>query len=62
MTFAVLTTVAAFMPMLFVPGMMGKIMRVIPLVVIPCLLFSLIESLGILRRFAGVRVGSAAHA
>ena len=46
--FAVLTTVAAFMPLLFVPGMMGKIFRVIPLVVIPCLLFSLIESLGIL--------------
>ena len=47
-TFAVLTTVAAFMPMMFVPGMMGKIFRVIPFVVIPCLLFSLIESLGIL--------------
>ena len=46
--FAVLTTVAAFMPLLFVPGMMGKIFRVIPLVVIPCLLFSLIESLGVL--------------
>ena len=47
-TFAVLTTVAAFMPLLFVPGMTGKILRVVPLVVIPCLLFSLIESLGIL--------------
>ena len=46
--FAVLTTVAAFTPLLFVPGMMGKIFRVIPLIVIPCLLFSLIESLGIL--------------
>ena len=47
-TFAVLTTVAAFSPLLFVPGMMGKMFRVIPLVVIPCLLFSLIESLNIL--------------
>ena len=47
-TFAVLTTVAAFSPLLFVPGMMGKIFRVIPLVVIPCLLFSLVESLNIL--------------
>ena len=47
-TFAVLTTVAAFMPLMFVPGMMGKIFRVIPLIVIPALLFSLIESLGIL--------------
>ena len=46
--FAVLTTVAAFMPMLFVPGMMGKVFRVIPFVVIPCLLFSLVESLAIL--------------
>ena len=46
--FAVLTTVAAFMPLLFVPGMMGKVFRLIPLIVIPCLLFSLIESLGIL--------------
>ena len=46
--FAVLTTVAAFMPLMFVPGMMGKIFRVIPLVVVPCLLFSLLESLGIL--------------
>ena len=47
-TFAVLTTVAAFSPLLFVPGMLGKIFRIIPLVVIPCLLFSLVESLNIL--------------
>ena len=46
--FAVLTSVAAFVPLLLVPGMMGKIFRVIPLVVIPCLLFSLVESLQIL--------------
>ena len=46
--FAVLTTVAAFLPLMFVPGMFGKFFRVIPLVVIPCLLFSLIESLQIL--------------
>ena len=46
--FAVLTTVAAFSPLLFVPGMMGKIFQVIPLVVIPCLLFSLVECLQIL--------------
>ena len=46
--FAVLTTVAAFTPLLFVPGMLGKMFRLIPLIVIPCLLFSLIESLGIL--------------
>ena len=46
--FAVLTTVAAFMPMMFQPGNNGKMMRVIPLVVVPCLLFSLVESLNIL--------------
>ena len=46
--FAVLTTVAAFAPMVAVPGNIGKIMRVLPLVVIPCLLFSLVESLIIL--------------
>ena len=46
--FALLTTVAAFLPLMFVPGMMGKIFRVIPLIVIPCLIFSLVESLGIL--------------
>ena len=42
--FGVLTTVAAFSPMLFVPGATGKIWRVIPLIVIPTLLFSLVES------------------
>ena len=46
--FAVLTTVAAFIPLLNVPGITGKSFRAIPLIVIPCLLFSLIESLGIL--------------
>jgi multidrug efflux pump subunit AcrB len=46
--FAVLTGVAAFAPLLGVTGTIGKIMRVIPLIVIPTLLFSLIESLLIL--------------
>jgi multidrug efflux pump subunit AcrB len=40
--------VAAFMPLLAVPGTMGKIMRTIPLIVIPCLMFSLVESMWIL--------------
>jgi len=47
-TFAVLTTVAAFMPLLFVAGLMGKIMRQIPLVVISVLTISLVEALLIL--------------
>jgi multidrug efflux pump subunit AcrB len=46
--FAVLTTVAAFLPLLMVAGNTGKIMRGIPMVVIPTLLFSLIESLLVL--------------
>ncbi len=46
--FAVLTTVAAFSPLLSVPGNMGKIMRIIPIIVIATLLFSLLESLFIL--------------
>jgi multidrug efflux pump subunit AcrB len=46
--FAVLTTVAAFYPLISVEGNTGKVMRVIPLIVIPTLLFSLTESLFIL--------------
>jgi multidrug efflux pump subunit AcrB len=46
--FAVLTTVAAFMPLLRVEGSTGRIIRTIPLIVIPCLLWSLVESLWIL--------------
>lgn len=47
-TFAIITTVMAYMPMLFVPGIMGKFFRVIPIVVITVLLMSLVESLLIL--------------
>ncbi len=43
-TFGVLTTIAAFLPMLMVPGPNGKIWSGIALVVILCLVFSLIES------------------
>jgi len=46
--FAVLTTVAAFWPLLSGTGIMGKIMRNIPLVVIVVLMGSLVESLVIL--------------
>ena len=46
--FAVLTSVAAFSPLLGVTGNIGKLMRVIPLIVIPTLLFSLVESLLVL--------------
>ncbi len=43
-TFGVLTTIAAFAPMLDVEGNAAPIWRQIPLIVIPCLFFSLIES------------------
>lgn len=46
--FSVLTTMAAFAPLLFVPGIMGKIFKFIPMVVISVLAFSLIESFYIL--------------
>jgi multidrug efflux pump subunit AcrB len=46
--FAVLTTVAAFWPLLLGSGTMGKIMRTIPIVVILVLLGSLLECLLIL--------------
>lgn len=46
--FSVLTTVAAFMPLIFVDGMMGKFIKTIPLVVISLLLVSLVESLFVL--------------
>ena len=43
-TFGVLTTVAAFMPLLLIEGVRGKIFAQIPMIVIPVLLFSLVES------------------
>lgn len=43
-TFGVLTTIAAFTPMLMVPGTFGVIWKTIGWVVIICLIFSLIES------------------
>ncbi|MGD2121692.1 MAG: efflux RND transporter permease subunit [Gemmatimonadota bacterium] len=46
--FAVLTTITAFMPLLFVPGTLGKILGSIPVVVISVLFLSLFESLFIL--------------
>ncbi len=42
--FGVLTTVAAFFPLLVVPGPMGQVYAVIGYVVIACLVFSLVES------------------
>ncbi len=46
--FAITTSCMAFAPLLFVPGVMGKFFRVIPMIVITVLLISLVESLVIL--------------
>lgn len=47
-TFAILTTIAAFSPMFFVPGTMGKFFKMIPTVVVAVLILSLIESFFVL--------------
>ncbi len=54
-TLAVLTTVFAFVPLLYVSGIMGKIMRVIPIVVISVLMVSLVEALLILPAHLSAR-------
>jgi multidrug efflux pump subunit AcrB len=51
--FSILTTVAAFLPLMFVSGTMGKFIRTIPFVVIPILVVSLIESLFVLPAHLG---------
>ncbi len=53
--FSVLTNLVAFMPLMFVPGFMGKIFKVIPLVVAAVFGVSLIESLFILPAHLGHR-------
>ncbi|MFW6151983.1 MAG: efflux RND transporter permease subunit [Verrucomicrobiota bacterium] len=47
-TFAILTNILAFVPMLFVPGTMGQIWRNIPVVIILVFAISLVEALFIL--------------
>ncbi len=47
-TFAILTSVAAFSPLFFVPGTMGKVFIMMPVVVVLVLLFSWVESFFIL--------------
>ena len=63
--FGVLTTVAAFMPMLFTPGDVGEMFSIIGYIVIICLFFSVVESQLILpahlahrRRGAEARAGA----
>ena len=51
--FSALTTIVAFVPLIFVKGMIGKFIRVIPLVVIAILTVSLGESLLVLPAHLG---------
>jgi len=45
---SILTNIVAFLPMLFMPGFMGKIFSIVPMIVISTFILSLIESLFIL--------------
>ena len=67
-TFSILTNIVAFVPLAFVPGFMGKVFALIPLVVVSAFLISLIESLFVLpahlahaKRESGTFLGRAAH-
>ncbi|MCP4750561.1 MAG: efflux RND transporter permease subunit [Proteobacteria bacterium] len=51
--FSILTTIVAFSPMLYMPGLWGKFFRIMPLVIITVLLLSLFESLFILPAHLG---------
>ncbi len=46
--FAVLTTMAAFAPLVGIPGVMGEFVSQLPLIVVPVLFFSMVESLLVL--------------
>jgi len=52
-TFSILTNIAAFLPIYFIPGVMGKIFKMIPIVVCIAFLISLVESLFVLPAHLG---------
>ncbi|MBF0624659.1 MAG: efflux RND transporter permease subunit [Magnetococcales bacterium] len=65
-TTSVLTTMAAFLPLMLLPGILGKFMRVIPAVVSTALVLSLVEAFWILPAHVGairlqVRYSSPIH-
>ncbi|MBW2232130.1 MAG: efflux RND transporter permease subunit [Deltaproteobacteria bacterium] len=55
--FAVLTSIAAFASLIFIPGNMGQIFANLPMVVIPCFGFSLVASLLVLPAHLANAVG-----
>jgi multidrug efflux pump subunit AcrB len=52
-TFSILTNIVTFLPLYFVPGVMGKIFRTIPVVVTAVFLISLAEALFVLPAHLG---------
>ncbi len=52
-TFSILTNIVTFLPLYFVPGVMGKIFSNIPVVVVSVLFISLIEALFVLPAHLG---------
>ncbi|MFP4381281.1 MAG: efflux RND transporter permease subunit [Candidatus Sumerlaeia bacterium] len=52
-TFSILTNIVTFMPIYFIPGTMGKIFKMIPIVVCTVFLISLVESLFVLPAHLG---------
>jgi len=52
-SFAVLTNIAAFVPMFFIPGVMGKFFWVIPAIVVAVFTISWVESLWVLPAHLG---------
>ena len=59
--FAVLTTVVAFCPLFFVPSVTGRLMTMLPVVVISVLMFSLVESLLVLPNHLSHLPGPGGH-
>ncbi len=51
--FSILTNVAAFLPLMFLPGMMGKIMIMMPIIVITAFIISWVECVFILPAHLG---------
>jgi len=47
-TFSILTNITAFLPLFFIPGVMGKIFVMIPAIVVTVFIISLVESLFVL--------------
>jgi multidrug efflux pump subunit AcrB len=52
-TFSILTNIVAFMPLMFIPGVMGKFFKVIPMVVCSTFVISLVEALFVLPSHLG---------